>query len=161
MSKFKKNGSKGMPAISTASLPDIVFMLLFLSGNLSLEFCCSERTYRLCSCVCRRARRQVRCYRKRCSPPAFESRRPASAELCGKGRSCVRLGWRPANFQRSSSLGAPARLLCAPTAYIANYLGFYNRGYCYDCCTVAPGRHFPARAVCVEQKGNRFPQLQP
>ena len=29
MSKFKKNGSKGMPAISTASLPDIVFMLLF------------------------------------------------------------------------------------------------------------------------------------
>ena len=29
MSKFKKNGKKGMPAISTASLPDIVFMLLF------------------------------------------------------------------------------------------------------------------------------------
>jgi biopolymer transport protein ExbD len=29
MSKFKKNGGKSMPAISTASLPDIVFMLLF------------------------------------------------------------------------------------------------------------------------------------
>ena len=29
MSKFRKNGSKSMPAISTASLPDIVFMLLF------------------------------------------------------------------------------------------------------------------------------------
>ena len=29
MSKFKRNGKKGMPAISTASLPDIVFMLLF------------------------------------------------------------------------------------------------------------------------------------
>ena len=29
MSKFKKKGGKGMPAISTASLPDIVFMLLF------------------------------------------------------------------------------------------------------------------------------------
>lgn len=29
MSKFKKNGDKGMPAVSTASLPDIVFMLLF------------------------------------------------------------------------------------------------------------------------------------
>ena len=29
MSKFKKGGGKGMPAISTASLPDIVFMLLF------------------------------------------------------------------------------------------------------------------------------------
>ena len=29
MSKFKKNGGKKMPAISTASLPDIVFMLLF------------------------------------------------------------------------------------------------------------------------------------
>ena len=29
MSKFKKNGGKRMPAISTASLPDIVFMLLF------------------------------------------------------------------------------------------------------------------------------------
>ena len=29
MSKFSKNGKKGMPAISTASLPDIVFMLLF------------------------------------------------------------------------------------------------------------------------------------
>tara|TARA_B100001029_G_C15023017_1_gene431816 strand:- start:321 stop:803 length:483 start_codon:yes stop_codon:yes gene_type:complete len=29
MSKFKKGGSKKMPAISTASLPDIVFMLLF------------------------------------------------------------------------------------------------------------------------------------
>ena len=28
MSKFKKN-KKGLPAISTASLPDIVFMLLF------------------------------------------------------------------------------------------------------------------------------------
>ncbi|MGB0508762.1 MAG: biopolymer transporter ExbD, partial [Schleiferiaceae bacterium] len=27
MSKFKKSGNKGMPAISTASLPDIVFML--------------------------------------------------------------------------------------------------------------------------------------
>jgi biopolymer transport protein ExbD len=29
MSKFRKKGSKGQPAISTASLPDIVFMLLF------------------------------------------------------------------------------------------------------------------------------------
>ena len=29
MSKFKKNGGKKMKAISTASLPDIVFMLLF------------------------------------------------------------------------------------------------------------------------------------
>ena len=29
MSKFKKNNKKGMQAISTASLPDIVFMLLF------------------------------------------------------------------------------------------------------------------------------------
>ncbi|MDD2380716.1 MAG: biopolymer transporter ExbD, partial [Mariniphaga sp.] len=29
MSKFKKSGSNELPAISTASLPDIVFMLLF------------------------------------------------------------------------------------------------------------------------------------
>ncbi|MFA8435654.1 MAG: ExbD/TolR family protein [Marinifilaceae bacterium] len=29
MAKFKKEGSKDTPAISTASLPDIVFMLLF------------------------------------------------------------------------------------------------------------------------------------
>ena len=29
MSKFRKKGKKGMQAISTASLPDIVFMLLF------------------------------------------------------------------------------------------------------------------------------------
>jgi biopolymer transport protein ExbD len=29
MSKFKKGGDKGLPPISTASLPDIVFMLLF------------------------------------------------------------------------------------------------------------------------------------
>jgi len=29
MSKFKKNSDKGTPAVSTASLPDIVFMLLF------------------------------------------------------------------------------------------------------------------------------------
>ncbi len=29
MSKFKKNGKKGLPAVSTSSLPDIVFMLLF------------------------------------------------------------------------------------------------------------------------------------
>ena len=29
MSKFKKKKSEGLPAISTASLPDIVFMLLF------------------------------------------------------------------------------------------------------------------------------------
>ncbi len=29
MSKFKKKSSKGTPAISTASLPDIIFMLLF------------------------------------------------------------------------------------------------------------------------------------
>jgi len=29
MSKFKKDGGKSMPAISTASLPDIIFMLLF------------------------------------------------------------------------------------------------------------------------------------
>ena len=29
MSKFNKKGGKGLPSISTASLPDIVFMLLF------------------------------------------------------------------------------------------------------------------------------------
>jgi biopolymer transport protein ExbD len=29
MSKFRKDDSKGTPAVSTASLPDIVFMLLF------------------------------------------------------------------------------------------------------------------------------------
>ena len=29
MSKFKKKGSKALPPISTASLPDIIFMLLF------------------------------------------------------------------------------------------------------------------------------------
>lgn len=29
MSKFKDKGGKGTPAISTASLPDIIFMLLF------------------------------------------------------------------------------------------------------------------------------------
>lgn len=29
MAKFRKKGNKGTPAISTASLPDIVFMLLF------------------------------------------------------------------------------------------------------------------------------------
>jgi len=29
MSKFRKNGKKELPAISTASLPDIVFILLF------------------------------------------------------------------------------------------------------------------------------------
>ena len=29
MSRFKEKGSKGTPAISTASLPDIIFMLLF------------------------------------------------------------------------------------------------------------------------------------
>ena len=29
MSKFKKGKGKGLPAVSTASLPDIVFMLLF------------------------------------------------------------------------------------------------------------------------------------
>jgi len=29
MSKFRKKGSKGAPGITTASLPDIVFMLLF------------------------------------------------------------------------------------------------------------------------------------
>ena len=29
MSKFKKKNTEGTPAISTASLPDIVFMLLF------------------------------------------------------------------------------------------------------------------------------------
>ncbi|HAG16615.1 MAG TPA: biopolymer transporter ExbD [Bacteroidales bacterium] len=29
MSRFKKKGDKGTPAISTASLPDIIFMLLF------------------------------------------------------------------------------------------------------------------------------------
>lgn len=29
MSKFRKSGSRSLPAISTASLPDIVFMLLF------------------------------------------------------------------------------------------------------------------------------------
>ncbi len=29
MSKFSRKGKKGLPAISTASLPDIIFMLLF------------------------------------------------------------------------------------------------------------------------------------
>ena len=29
MSKFRKKGGKSTPAISTASLPDIIFMLLF------------------------------------------------------------------------------------------------------------------------------------
>ena len=29
MVKFRKKGSKGTPGISTASLPDIIFMLLF------------------------------------------------------------------------------------------------------------------------------------
>lgn len=29
MGKFNKGGSKGVPALSTASLPDIIFMLLF------------------------------------------------------------------------------------------------------------------------------------
>ena len=29
MAKFRKDGKKEVPAISTASLPDIVFMLLF------------------------------------------------------------------------------------------------------------------------------------
>ena len=29
MAKFQRKGKGGMPAISTASLPDIVFMLLF------------------------------------------------------------------------------------------------------------------------------------
>lgn len=29
MGKFKKGGGKGLPAISTASLPDIIFILLF------------------------------------------------------------------------------------------------------------------------------------
>lgn len=29
MAKFERKGKTGMPAISTASLPDIVFMLLF------------------------------------------------------------------------------------------------------------------------------------
>lgn len=29
MAKFRKEGSKGMPKINTASLPDIIFMLLF------------------------------------------------------------------------------------------------------------------------------------
>lgn len=29
MSRFKDKGAKGIPAISTASLPDIIFMLLF------------------------------------------------------------------------------------------------------------------------------------
>lgn len=29
MAKFKKGGGKGLPAISTASLPDIIFILLF------------------------------------------------------------------------------------------------------------------------------------
>ena len=29
MSKFRKKGSKKLPAVSTASLPDIIFMLLF------------------------------------------------------------------------------------------------------------------------------------
>ena len=33
MSKFKKKGNGDLPAISTASLPDIVFMLLFLCVN--------------------------------------------------------------------------------------------------------------------------------
>jgi biopolymer transport protein ExbD len=29
MAKFKKKNDKGVPAISTASLPDVIFMLLF------------------------------------------------------------------------------------------------------------------------------------
>jgi biopolymer transport protein ExbD len=29
MAKFRKKGGKKLPAVSTASLPDIVFMLLF------------------------------------------------------------------------------------------------------------------------------------
>jgi biopolymer transport protein ExbD len=29
MAKFERKGKEGMPAISTASLPDIIFMLLF------------------------------------------------------------------------------------------------------------------------------------
>ncbi|NCT16057.1 MAG: biopolymer transporter ExbD, partial [Flavobacteriales bacterium] len=29
MSKFRKNGKKSQPAVNTAALPDIVFMLLF------------------------------------------------------------------------------------------------------------------------------------
>ena len=29
MARFRKNGSKELPEISTASLPDIIFMLLF------------------------------------------------------------------------------------------------------------------------------------
>jgi len=29
MSRFKKEGSKDVPAISTSSMPDIIFMLLF------------------------------------------------------------------------------------------------------------------------------------
>ena len=33
MSKFSKGKKKKDPAISTAALPDIVFMLLFFHGN--------------------------------------------------------------------------------------------------------------------------------
>ena len=29
MAVMKKKGSKGLPAISTASLPDVIFMILF------------------------------------------------------------------------------------------------------------------------------------
>ena len=29
MSKFKKNGKKGIPGVNTSALPDIIFMLLF------------------------------------------------------------------------------------------------------------------------------------
>ena len=29
MAKFRKDGGKKLPAVSTASLPDIIFMLLF------------------------------------------------------------------------------------------------------------------------------------
>ena len=33
MSRFKRKGKKGVGAINTASLPDIVFMLLFFFMN--------------------------------------------------------------------------------------------------------------------------------
>lgn len=33
MAKFRKGGKKEVPAISTGSMPDIIFMLIFLHGD--------------------------------------------------------------------------------------------------------------------------------
>ena len=37
MAKFRKEGGKETPAISTASLPDIVFMLLFFMVSTTMR----------------------------------------------------------------------------------------------------------------------------